>query len=94
MYPLTSFKIFILIFCATRSLFSGTVTCNKYSTLLHGILVHIVPKVGMFPEAEGRGKYPLPRMQYVPIFHKEGLNISLLHRISLFHNFANLFERH
>ena len=29
----------------------------------------------MFPEAKGRGKYSLPRVQYVPIFHKEGLII-------------------
>ena len=30
-------------------------------------------KVGIFSEAEGRGKYSLPRVQYMPIFHKEGL---------------------
>ena len=36
----------------------------------------------MFSEAEGRGKYSLPRVQYMPIFHKEGFGIfSLLHRI-------------
>ena len=30
------------------------------------------PKVGIFSEAEGRGKYSLPRVQYMPIvFHKE-----------------------
>ena len=29
-------------------------------------------KVGIFPEAGGRGKYSLPRVQYMPIFHKEG----------------------
>ena len=32
----------------------------------------IEPKVGMFSEAEGRGKYSLRRVQYMPIFHKEG----------------------
>ena len=36
------------------------------------ISVYIVPKVGIFPEAGGRGKYSLPRVQYMPIFHKEG----------------------
>ena len=43
---------------------------TKYSTLPSGI--YIVPKVGIFPEAGGRGKYSLPRVQYMPIFHKEG----------------------
>ena len=47
----------------------------KYSTFPCGILIDIVPKVGIFPEAKGQGKYSLPRVQYVPIFHKEGLNI-------------------
>ena len=42
----------------------------KYSTLPRGISINIALKVGIFPEAEGRGKYSLPR-----IFHKEGLNI-------------------
>ena len=47
---------------------------TKYSTLPSGISVYIiVPKVGIFPEAGGRGKYSLPRVQYMPpIFHKEG----------------------
>ena len=45
---------------------------TKYSTLPSGISVYIVPKVGIFPEAEGRGKYSLPRVQYMPILHKEG----------------------
>ena len=36
----------------------------KYSTLLRGISINIAPKVGIFPEAEGRGKYSLPRVQY------------------------------
>ena len=44
----------------------------KYSTLPRGISVYIEPKVGIFSEAEGRGKYSLPRVQYMPIFHKEG----------------------
>ena len=43
---------------------------TKYSTLPHGISVYIEPKVGIFSEAEGRGKYSL--VQYMPIFHKEG----------------------
>ena len=34
---------------------------TKYSTLPSGISVNIVPKVGIFPEAGGRGKYSLPR---------------------------------
>ena len=46
----------------------------KYSTLLRGISINIVPKVGVFPEAEGQGKCSLLRVQYW-IFHKEGLNI-------------------
>ena len=45
---------------------------TKYSTLPSGISAYIVPKVGIFPEAGGRGKYSLPRVQYMPIFHKEG----------------------
>ena len=45
---------------------------TKYSTLLSGISVYIVPKVGIFSEAGGRGKYSLLRVQYMPIFHKEG----------------------
>ena len=36
----------------------------KHSTLLRGISINIALKVGIFPEAEGRGKYSLPRMQY------------------------------
>ena len=45
---------------------------TKYSTLPRGISVYIVPKVGIFVEAGGRGKYSLPRVQYMPILHKEG----------------------
>ena len=46
---------------------------TKYSTLPRGISVYYIePKVGIFSEAEGRGKYSLPRVQYMPIFHKEG----------------------
>ena len=37
---------------------------HKYSSLPRGILINIAPKVGIFPEAEGRGKYSLPRVQY------------------------------
>ena len=55
---------------------------TEHSTLPRGISVYIEPKVGIFSEAEGRGKYSLPRVQYMPIFHKEGFRIfSLLHRI-------------
>ena len=36
----------------------------KYSTLPRGISINMAPKVGIFPEAEGRGKYSLPRVQY------------------------------
>ena len=45
---------------------------TKYSTLPRGISVYFEPKVGIFSEAEGRGKYSLQRVQYMPIFHKEG----------------------
>ena len=45
---------------------------TKYSTFPRGISVYIEPKVGIFSEAESRGKYSLPRVQYMPIFHKEG----------------------
>ena len=45
----------------------------KYSTLPSGISVYIVLKVGIFPEAGGRGKYSLPRVQYMPAFHKGGV---------------------
>ena len=47
-------------------------TYTKYSTLPRGLSVYIEPKVGIFSEAEGRGKYSLLRVQYMPIFHKEG----------------------
>ena len=36
----------------------------KYSTLPLGISINIAPKVGIFREAEGRGKNSLPRVQY------------------------------
>ena len=36
----------------------------KYSTLPRGISINIAPKVGIFPEAKGRGNYSLPRVQY------------------------------
>ena len=39
----------------------------KYSTLPRGISINIAPKVGIFPEAKGRGKYSLPRVQYMDI---------------------------
>ena len=39
----------------------------KYFTLPRRISINIAPKVGMFPEAEGRGKYSLPRVDYISI---------------------------
>ena len=44
----------------------------KNSTLLRGISIKIAPKVGIFPEAEGQGKYSLPRVQCTDI--PQGLN--------------------
>ena len=62
---------------------------TKYSTLPSGISAYIVPKVGIFTEAGGRGKYSLPRVQYMPIFHKEGFWIfSLLHKIFSTRNYC------
>ena len=49
---------------------SGVHIYHKYSTLPHGISADIAPKVGIFSEAGGRGKYSLPRMQYLSEFHK------------------------
>ena len=37
-------------------------------------------------------KYSKLMMQYVLMFHEEGLNIILLHTTRLFHNCANLLE--
>ena len=66
---------------------------TKYSTLPSGISVYIVLKVGIFPEAGGRGKYYLQRVQYMPIFHKEGFWIfSLLHRIFSTRNYCILSD--
>ena len=48
------------------------------STIPHGIPIRIALKVGIFPEAEGRGKHLLLKVQYVSIFHKEGLNIDFI----------------
>ena len=44
----------------------------KYSTLPRGISINIAPKVGIFPEAEGRGKYSLPRVQYYRYSTRKG----------------------
>ena len=44
----------------------------KYSTLPRGISINIAPKVGIFPEAEGRGKYSLPREQYYRYSTRKG----------------------
>ena len=64
---------------ASRVMLSGWCPCiyiykyyTKYSTLPSGISAYIVLEVGIIPEAGGRGKYSLPRVQYMPIFHKEG----------------------
>ena len=60
--------------CIPRKMLPHFINCiyTKYSTLPSGISAYIVPKVGIFPEAGGRGKYSLPRVQYMPILHKEG----------------------
>ena len=42
------------------------------STLPRGISINIAPKVGIFPEAEGRGKYSLPRVQYYRYSTRKG----------------------
>ena len=44
----------------------------KYSTLPRGISINIAPKVGIFPQAEGRGKYSLPRVQYYRYSTRKG----------------------
>ena len=44
----------------------------KYSTLQLGISMNIEPKVRVFPEAEGRGKYSLPRVQYYGYSTRKG----------------------
>ena len=44
----------------------------KYSTLPSGISINIAPKVGIFPEAEGRGKYSLLRVQYYRYSTRKG----------------------
>ena len=44
----------------------------KYSTLPHGISINIAHKVEIFPEAEGRGKYLLPRVQYYRYSTRKG----------------------
>ena len=46
----------------------------KYSSFPRGISINIAPKVGIFPEAEGRGKY----CAILSIFHNEGLNINFI----------------
>ena len=40
----------------------------QYSSLPHRRTIHIAHKVGIIPEAKGRVKYSLPRVQYVLIF--------------------------
>ena len=44
----------------------------KYFTLPRGISINIAPEVGIFPEAEGRGKYSLPRVQYYRYSTRKG----------------------
>ena len=61
-YPSASPRVYTL----TRGL------CTRNPLLAIVYPIHIEPKVGIFSEAEGRGKYSLPRVQYMPIFHKEG----------------------
>ena len=63
----------------------------KYSTLPRGISINIAPKVGTFPEAEGRGKYSLTWVQYYRYSTRKGGIFILLHRLSLY-NCANLLE--
>ena len=54
----------------SRSLRS--LTNYKYSTLPRGVLINIATKVGIFPEAEGRGKYSLPWVQYYRYSTRKG----------------------
>ena len=42
--------------------------CNPLLAIVYPI--HIAPKVGIFHEAGGRGKYSLPRVKYMPAFHR------------------------
>ena len=44
----------------------------NYSTLPRGISINIAPKIVIFPESEGRGKYSLPRVQYYRYFTRKG----------------------
>ena len=44
----------------------------EYSTLPRGISINIAPKVGIFPDAEGQGKYSLPRVQYYRYSARKG----------------------
>ena len=48
----------------------------KYLVILHADPCNksyiFESKVRIFSEAEGRGKYSLQRVQYMPIFNKEG----------------------
>ena len=46
--------------------------CYKYSTLPRGILINIAGKLGIFPEAEGRGKYSLPKVLYYQYSKRKG----------------------
>ena len=63
----------------------------KYSTLPRGISINIAPKVGIFPVAEGRGKYSLPSVQYYRYYTRKGGIFILLHRLTLY-NCANLLQ--
>ena len=58
-YSEISIELHLRVSRSLRSL-----TNYKYSTLPRGISNNIAPKVGIFPEAEGRGKYSLLRVQY------------------------------
>ena len=61
-----------------RTKFTRTIIIiyTKYSTLPSGISEYIVPKLGIFLEAGGLGKYSLPRVYNIcRYFTRKGLNI-------------------
>ena len=51
---------------------SETLLDYKYSIFPRGISINIAPKVGIFTEAKGRGKYSLPRVQYYRYSTRKG----------------------
>ena len=58
-----SLKISWTNFTPTRAI-TYTYINYKYSALPRRISINIALKVGIFPEAEGLGKYSLPGVQY------------------------------